>query len=407
MSQGSPARTDAARDRVLSRHGACWRSSWVQGEISYAGHRARFGRRVAGMGGTERAGAVAESDDQPDVAALIPIVRRIVYSRVANRSVAEDIVQETLTKVLGALHRVEPGMLESYAIVTARNLVASMWKEQDRHRRNKHRVVDLLPVEQPGDDLLKREEGDAVSSALSRLSERDRQTLLAHEVAGQDTQSLGTELGLTAGAVAAQLNRTRARLRVEYLLALQDAQPPTGRCRPVLFALSIGDRRRQREVDAARHLLECDFCAELSLPLLQRGQQNDDEARVRIQADPDIVVARKRARELASRLDFSRTDLTLISTAVSEIARNIVRFAGDGEVHIELLDRPRPGVRVVARDTGPGIEDVQQALADGYSTYNGLGLGLPGARRLMDEFSVVSELGKGTTVTMTKWGQKR
>ena len=125
-------------------------------------------------------------------------------------------------------------------------------------------------------------------------------------MSGQDTQSLGTELGLTAGAVAAQLNRTRARLRVEYLLALQDAEPPTGRCRPVLFALSIGDRRRQREVDAARHLLECDFCAELSLPLLQRGQQNDDEARVRIQADPDIVLARKRARELASRARSSR-----------------------------------------------------------------------------------------------------
>jgi serine/threonine-protein kinase RsbT len=341
------------------------------------------------------------------VAALIPIVRRVVYARVANRSVADDVVQETLTKVLGAVHRVEPGMLESYAIVTARNLVASMWKEQDRHRRNKHRVVDLLPVEQPGEDLLRREEGDAVSSALSRLSERDRQTLLAHEVSGQDMQSLGTELGLSAGAVAAQLNRTRARLRVEYLLALQDAEPPTGRCRPVLFALSVGDRRRQREVDAARHLLECDFCAELSLPLLQRGQRNDDEARVRIHTDPDIVLARKSARELASRLGFSRTDLTLISTAVSEIARNIVRFAGDGEICIELLDQPRPGVRVVARDTGPGIEDVERALADGYSTYHGLGLGLPGARRLMDEFSVLSELGKGTTVTMTKWRQKR
>ncbi len=93
----------------------------------------------------------------------------------------------------------------------------------------------------------------------------------------------------------------------------------------------------------------------------------------------------------------------MIATAVSEIARNIVRFAGTGEVLIELVDVPRPGVRVVARDTGPGIEDVQRALTDGYSTYHGLGLGLPGARRLMDEFSVVSEIGRGTTVTMTKW----
>jgi serine/threonine-protein kinase RsbT len=194
---------------------------------------------------------------------------------------------------------------------------------------------------------------------------------------------------------------------VEYLLAMQDAEPPSERCRPVLLALSGGDRRRQREVDAARHLLECDLCAALSESLLQRGQQSDNEARVRIRSDPDIVAARKRARELASRLGFSRTDLTVVATAVSEIARNIVRFADHGEIVIELLDEPRPGVRVVARDAGPGIEDVERALRDGYSTYAGLGMGLPGARRLMDDFAVVSEVGRGTTVTMTKWRKDR
>jgi RNA polymerase sigma factor (sigma-70 family) len=347
--------------------------------------------------------AAGTADEQPDVAALIPMLRRIIYARVANRTVADDLVQETLVKVLGAAHRVEPAMLEPYAIVTARNVVASMWKEQDRHRRNAHRVIDLVPADPPDENLLRREERDAVSTALSRLSERDRQTLLAHEVSGQDTRSLGVEMGLTAGAVAAQLNRTRARLRVEYLLAMQDVDPPTDRCRPVLLALSVGDRRRQREVDAARHLLECELCATLSQPLIQRGQHSDDEARIPIQGDPDIVRARKAARDLASRIGFSRTDLTMIATAVSEIARNIVRFAGSGEVFIELLDSPRAGVRVVARDTGPGIPDVTRALADGFSTYQGLGLGLPGARRLMDEFSVISEVDRGTTVTMTKW----
>ena len=119
-------------------------------------------------------------------------------------------------------------------------------------------------------------------------------------------------------------------------------------------------------------------------------------------ADADIVAARKAARELAARLGFSSTDLTVLATAVSEVSRNIVRFAGRGVV-VELLEQPRRGVRVIARDAGPGIPDVEQALADGYSTYHGLGLGLPGARRLMDEFSVVSEVGRGTTVTMTKW----
>jgi anti-sigma regulatory factor (Ser/Thr protein kinase) len=137
--------------------------------------------------------------------------------------------------------------------------------------------------------------------------------------------------------------------------------------------------------------------------LMQRGQKRDDDVRVPIRTDSDIVSARQAAREQASRLGFSRAALTVIATSVSEMARNIVRFAAPGEIVVSLLEHPRPGLRVVARDTGPGIPDVEQALRDGYSTYHGLGLGLPGARRLMDEFAIVSEPGRGTTVTMTKW----
>jgi len=193
---------------------------------------------------------------------------------------------------------------------------------------------------------------------------------------------------------------------VEYLLALEQAEPPTDRCRPVLLALSSADRRRQREVEAARHLLECGLCARLSQPLLERGHPRDDEVRTPIVCDADVVKARQAARQLASRQGFSGTDLTILATAVSEVARNIVRFAGKGEIVIELIESPRRGVRIVARDTGPGIEDVEQALTDGFSTYDGLGLGLPGARRLMDDFAIVSELGRGTTVSMTKWIRK-
>src|SRR6476646_2686892 len=105
------------------------------------------------------------SGDQSEVTELIPMVRRIVFSRVSNHAVAEDLVQETLVKVLGAAHRIEPGMLEPYAIVTARNLVASMWRDKDRHERNVHRVVDLVPAPAPDEELLKREETDAVSTA--------------------------------------------------------------------------------------------------------------------------------------------------------------------------------------------------------------------------------------------------
>lgn len=346
------------------------------------------------------------ADDQrapAEVAALIPMLRRVVAARVREPAVVEDLVQETLARVLAASERVAPGMLEPYAIVTARHVVASMYKEQDRHRRNQHRVVDLRPVEQPGEDLEAREQQTALATAVARLSERERRMLLAHEVHGQDTSSLAAETGLTAGAVAAQLHRTRARLRVEYVLSLDNAEPATDRCRPVLLALSSGDRRRQREVDADRHLLECALCTRLSGPLLGRGQQRDDRVRVAIRSDSDIVAARQGAREMAQRLGFARTDLTLIATAVSEVTRNIVRFADSGEVVVELLDGARRGVRITARDTGPGIPDVAQALTDGYSTYHGLGLGLPGARRLMDEFSVESEMGRGTTVTMTKW----
>ena len=367
----------------------------------------RPGPGIPAAGPDRPAGVPDQRGPQSDVAALIPMVRRIVAARVQDGPTVEDLVQETLVRVLAAAPRVEPGMLESYAIVTARNVVASLWREKDRHRRNQHRVVDLLPEETHDDGLVAREEQSAVVQALARLSQRERDTLLAHEVSGQDTRSLAGELGSTAGAVAAQLNRTRARLRVEYLLALDQAEPPTDRCRPVLLALSSGDRRRQREVDAARHLLECDLCARLSEPLMERGQARDDEIRIPIHADGDIVAARQAGRELAARLGFSRTDLTLIATAVSEVARNIVRFADSGEIVIELVEQPRKGVRVLARDAGPGIPDVEKALADGYSTYNGLGLGLPGARRLMDEFAIVSEIGRGTTVTMTKWCGER
>ncbi len=334
------------------------------------------------------------------------MVRRIVGARVGAHPAAEDLVQETLVRVLAASDRIEPGMLEPYAIVTTRNVIASMWREGDRHERNQHRVVDLQAPAAPDEQLLANEEQSAVARAMARLSEREQQTLLAHEVSGQDTRSLASEIGSTPGAVAAQLNRTRARLRVEYLLVLEQAEPPTDRCRPVLYALSSGDRRRQREVDAARHMLECELCARLSQPLMERGHQRDDEVRIAIKTDADIVSARQAARELASRLGLSKTDLTVLATAVSEVARNIVRFAGSGEVVVELIETPRPGVQVIARDTGPGIADVDQAMADGYSTYAGLGLGLPGARRLMDEFSVVSEEGRGTTVTMTKWRQE-
>jgi serine/threonine-protein kinase RsbT len=129
-----------------------------------------------------------------------------------------------------------------------------------------------------------------------------------------------------------------------------------------------------------------------------------DGFEVPIRADGDIVVARQKGRVLASRLGFSSSDLTLIATAISELARNILQYAGMGEIVVtHVVGAPRPGLVIIARDKGPGITDLRKALQEGYSTSGGLGLGLPGVRRLMDEFEVASEMGQGTTVTAKKW----
>ncbi|MGH2579454.1 MAG: anti-sigma regulatory factor [Actinomycetota bacterium] len=129
-----------------------------------------------------------------------------------------------------------------------------------------------------------------------------------------------------------------------------------------------------------------------------------DEIRVRIGSEHDILAARQRGRELAVEGGFTGTDLTLIATAISEVARNIVEYAREGEIVLTLLiNGTRRGMAVVASDRGPGIPDIAQAMLDGYSTSRSLGLGLPGARRLMDEFEIESGIGTGTTVTMRKW----
>jgi serine/threonine-protein kinase RsbT len=128
------------------------------------------------------------------------------------------------------------------------------------------------------------------------------------------------------------------------------------------------------------------------------------EANIHVSSDADIVTARQKGRELAARIGFPSTDQTLIATAISEVARNIISYAQRGEIRVTLLQHGvREGIQVVARDEGPGIADVELAMQDGYSTARSLGLGLPGARRLMDEFEISSTVGRGTTVVMRKW----
>jgi serine/threonine-protein kinase RsbT len=129
-----------------------------------------------------------------------------------------------------------------------------------------------------------------------------------------------------------------------------------------------------------------------------------DETRVVIRSEADIVFARQQGRELAAKLGFGVIDQVATATAISELARNIILYAKSGEIVLGIIrDRGKQGIKVVAEDHGPGISDVERVLQGGYSTSGGLGLGLSGTKRLMDEFRIVSQIGKGTTVTAKKW----
>ena len=128
------------------------------------------------------------------------------------------------------------------------------------------------------------------------------------------------------------------------------------------------------------------------------------EVRTLVSADADILTARQKGREMAQELGFSPADSTMVATAISELARNIVQYAGRGEIIIATAEGgARGGIEILAHDDGPGIRNIDVVMQDGYSTSGGLGLGLPGVKRLMDEFAIISEENVGTTVRAMKW----
>jgi len=122
-----------------------------------------------------------------------------------------------------------------------------------------------------------------------------------------------------------------------------------------------------------------------------------------IRAEIDIVTVRRRVREIAAGLGFTLVDQTKMVTAASELARNTMIYGGGGSMRAEALNGPRTGLRLIFEDKGPGIPDIDLALRDGFTTGSGLGLGLGGSKRLVSEFQVLSRLGEGTTVTITRW----
>ncbi|HWY08051.1 MAG TPA: anti-sigma regulatory factor [Candidatus Acidoferrales bacterium] len=130
----------------------------------------------------------------------------------------------------------------------------------------------------------------------------------------------------------------------------------------------------------------------------------EGEYKVAINSERDIVLARQKGRAMATEFGFTIGNATLIATTISELARNIITYAGKGEIVMSVVrDSDRMGIIIVASDNGPGIPDIPLALRDGFSTSGSLGIGLPGTRRLMDEFNIESQPGSGTIVKVTKW----
>ena len=213
--------------------------------------------------------APSETREQ-DLLALTPLIRRVVAARARDPQVVEDLVQETFARLLQARPRLDDDALAPFAVVLARNVAVSYVRSRHTEKRHLHRLVDLREPDRPEERALQREEAQAVAEGLARLPVRDRTALVANEVEGANTAALAAELGSTPGAVAAQLARARAKLRVNYLLSIRGVDLPTDRCRAVLNALSAGDRRRQRALDVGGHLLDCEVCAELSDPLTER-----------------------------------------------------------------------------------------------------------------------------------------
>ncbi len=217
---------------------------------------------------------MSESSPSRDRTSRVPeladLVRRVIRRRVSDEPTVDDLVQETLARLVAAEDRLDPSALAPYAVVTARNVVRSLARREERHRRQAYRLADLHQPADPEARALEEEDRRTLAAALARLPAQERESLVAHDVEGVDTAALAERLGTTPGAVATRLSRARARLRVEYLLALRRVELPSPMCKPVLLALSGGLKRDQRALGAGEHLIKCPTCSALSDPLVER-----------------------------------------------------------------------------------------------------------------------------------------
>jgi RNA polymerase sigma factor (sigma-70 family) len=203
---------------------------------------------------------------------LLGRIRAIALDRGANSAVAEDVAQESLARTLAVRSRLSADALAPYAVATARNLLTDLQRESELERRHLPRLLNPTETPDPETQLLSQEAAAAIRAALHHVKETDRALLLSHQE-GASTSDLAAETGSTPPAIAARLNRIRARMRLDYVLALRKVRLPTPRCRPVLLAISANDGRRQRAIGVDRHLANCATCAALVPPLVERSSR--------------------------------------------------------------------------------------------------------------------------------------
>lgn len=274
----------------------------------------------------------------PDaVAALLTPVRRYTQARLHDRHAVDDVVQETISRVLARRGALDQDALLPYALVVARNLILQAGRDTATERRHQHLLVDIGEPDRPETAALRGEEEQAVSAALAALPERERLVLVGHVVGEQDTAALASAARSTPGAVAAQLSRARARARVDYLLALRRVEVPTTRCRPVLMALSAGDRRRQNALGAGRHILTCRTCATLSEPLTTRQRVLAGLAPL-----PVLIAATGWLRELSHVGRAQAGGAAVAATAVVAVATVAVLSVVNGEQDVEAAAPAAP-----------------------------------------------------------------
>ncbi len=212
----------------------------------------------------------ARHDSLADVGA---VVRRTLAARTRDQHLVEDLTQETLARLADREDRLSADAERAYAVVIARNLLASHFRGQSVRGRHLHKLVEHGRPDDPAQVMVDKEESDALTSALSQLPTAERDLLMRHEVSGTDLATLAGEAEVSSGAIAMRLARARANLRLEFLLAFRRTDLPTDQCRPVLLALAVGDRRRQAQLDADEHVRTCPVCAELIGPMTRRDRR--------------------------------------------------------------------------------------------------------------------------------------